>query len=208
MNDRKFRVKDNWKVVYGSKKLADWMNDVGRLLNNIQVVRGGDCLVTAKGIFLRVKSQAVTIPSLWDLYQEPEDIPGLRISMLPGVLVRTAASSLYPLNTLVNYTPANAPDDATTMYWLKASVSKSAYQSYFEVWTVDSFEVASGAAVPADTLDIPGDTAGDLHFKIGEVTTVDGEVTDIQQDLSAPVTIVFPLGVIVDEFECPDGEEE
>jgi hypothetical protein len=94
------------------------------------------------------------------------------------------------------------------MYWLKASVSKSAYQSYFEVWTVDSFEVASGATVPADTLDIPGDTAGDLHFKIGEVTTASGAVTDIQQDLSTPVTIVFPLGVIVDEFECPADEEE
>jgi hypothetical protein len=143
----------------------------------------------------------------WKLFQAEGDTPGLRISMLPGVLVRTAAASLYPLNTLVNYTPDDAPDDATTMYWLKASVSKSAYQDYFEVWTVDSFEVASGAAVPADTLDIPGDTAGDLHFKIGEVTTVDGEVTNIQQDLAAPVTIVFPLGVIVDEFECQEDEE-
>jgi hypothetical protein len=128
--------------------------------------------------------------------------------MLPGVLVRTAAASLYPLNTLVNYTPANAPDDATTLYWLKVSVSKSAYQTFYEVWTVDTFEVETGSTLPTDTLDIPGDTAGDLYFKIGEVTTVDGEVTDIQQDLAAPVTVVFPLGLILDEFECPDDEEE
>jgi hypothetical protein len=144
----------------------------------------------------------------WKLYQEPEDIPGLRVSMLPGVLTRTAAASLYPLNTLVNYTPANAPDDATTLYWLKVSVSKSAYQTFYEVWTVDTFEVETGSTLPTDTLDIPGDTAGDLYFKIGEVTTVDGEVTEIQQDLAAPVTVVFPLGLILDEFECPDDEEE
>jgi len=179
---------------------------------NNWIVEGGSFRFDGYRTYLKVDPQTSTrvvyLEHPWKLYQETADIPGLRISMLPGVLVRTAAASLYPLNTLVNYTPADAPDDATTMYWLKASVSKSAYQSYFEVWTVDSFEVASGAAVPADTLDIPGDTAGDLHFKIGEVTTVDGEVTDIQQDLSAPVTIVFPLGVIVDEFECPDGEEE
>jgi hypothetical protein len=156
----------------------------------------------------RTKPDILFLEHPWKLYQEPEDIPGRRISMLPGVLVRTAAASLYPLNTLVNKTPANAPDDATTLYWLKVSVSKSAYQSYFEVWTVDSWAVETGSALPADTLDIPNDTAGDLHFQIGIVTAADGEIVDIQQDLAAPVTIVFPLGVIIDEFECPAEEEE
>jgi hypothetical protein len=156
----------------------------------------------------KVEASILFLEHPWKLYQEEADVPGLRISMLPGVLVRTSAASLYPLNTLVNYTPADAPDDAATVYWFRASVSKSAYQSYFEVWTVDSWAVETGSALPADTLDIPNDTAGDLHFKIGEVTTEDGEVTDIQQDLAAPVTVVFPLGLILDEFECPADEEE
>ena len=193
--------------------MAFWANQLTRWLKKTQAIPGANILSTQtqSGRVFNAKRelrQIIFAEHPWKLYQEPEDIPGLRVSMLPGVLVRTAAASLYPLNTLVNYTPADAPDNATTMYWLKVSVSKSAYQTFYEVWTVDTFEVETGSTLPTDTLDIPGDTAGDLHFKIGEVTTVDGEVTEIQQDLAAPVTVVFPLGLILDEFECPDDEEE
>ena len=193
--------------------MAFWANQLTRWLKKTQAIPGANILSTQtqSGRVFSVKReprQIIFAEHPWKLYQELEDIPGLRVSMLPGVLTRTAAASLYPLNTLVNYTPADAPNNATTMYWLKVSVSKSAYQTYFEVWTVDTFEVETGSTLPTDTLDIPGDTAGDLHFKIGEVTTEDGEVTDIQQDLAAPVTVVFPLGLILDEFECAEEEEE
>ncbi len=194
--------------------MAFWANQLTRWLKKTQAIPGANIFSTQtqSGRVFNAKpalpAQVLFAEHPWKLYQEPEDIPGLRISMLPGVLVRTASASLYPLNTLVNVNADDAPNNATTLIWLKVSVSKGAYQTFYEVWTVDSFEVESGSSVPADTLDIPGDTAGDLHFKIGEVTTEDGEVTDIQQDLAAPVTVVFPLGLILDEFECPEDEEE
>lgn len=140
---------------------------------------------------------------LWELYQEDAATNPLEISMKSGVLVNTNSTSLYPTNTVVNYTPADVTVSQDTIFWLKVSVEKATYQTYYEVWHVTAQVVETGTTLPTDTLDIPNDTDGDLHFQIGTVTADGSAVTNIVQDLSYPVTVVFPLGVILEEFSCP-----
>ena len=56
--------------------------------------------------------------------------------------------------------------------------------------------VETGASVPADTLDVTTNTAGDLFYEIGEVDTLDGVVTTITQALKTPITVIFPMQLI------------
>jgi hypothetical protein len=140
---------------------------------------------------------------LWELYQEDAVTNPLEVSMKAGVCVNTNTTSLYPTNSVINWTPANVTASQTTIFWLKVSVAKATYQTYYEVWGVTAMVVQTGTTLPTDTLDIPTDTDGDLYFQIGTVTADGTEVTGIVQDLSYPVTVVFPLGVIIGEPECP-----
>jgi hypothetical protein len=141
--------------------------------------------------------------TLWELYQEDAGTNPLQVSMRSGVCVNTNTTSLYPTNSVINWTTANVTASQTTIFWLKVSVAKATYQTYYEVWGVTAMVVQTGTTLPTDTLDIPTDTDGDLHFQIGTVTADGTEVTGIVQDLSYPVTVVFPLGVIIGEPECP-----
>jgi hypothetical protein len=148
------------------------------------------------------------IGDMWELYQEDEDTPGLRLSMRTGLLVSTSGATLFPLHQLADLTPFTVTDDDDTEVWLRVSVEKTGYQAYFDVWSVSGYAVEHGAAVPADTLDLSTETAGDLHFHIGTVTAADGEITLItQQQGPFPVVVVFPLSVVLYEGIC-DPEEE
>jgi hypothetical protein len=141
--------------------------------------------------------------TLWELYQEDAGTNPLQVSMRSGVCVNTNTTSLYPTNSVINWTTANVTVSQTTLFWLKVSVEKATYQTYFEVWGVTGMVVETGTTLPTDTLDIPAGTDGNLYFQIGSVTADGTEVTGIVQDLSYPVTVVFPLGVIIGEPECP-----
>jgi hypothetical protein len=68
---------------------------------------------------------------------------------------------------------------------------------------VTGMVVETGTTLPTNTLNIPAGTNGNLYFQIGSVTADGTEVTGIVQDLSYPVTVVFPLGVVGEEFTCP-----
>ncbi|MDF3128713.1 hypothetical protein P0Y35_05850 [Kiritimatiellaeota bacterium B1221] len=129
----------------------------------------------------------------WELYQEDAVTNPLQVSMRDGILVSSNSATLYPLNNVKSLTAADVTDNTSTIYWLKVSVDKSSFQSYFNIWHVTSSVVETGATLPSDTLDIDSDTAGDIHFQIGTVTAENGAVTDITQDLSTSITVVFPL---------------
>ena len=140
---------------------------------------------------------------LWELYQEDAVTNPLEVSMKAGVCVNTNTTSLYPTNSVINWTTANVTVSQTTLFWLKVSVEKATYQTYFEVWGVTGMVVETGTTLPTNTLNIPAGTNGNLYFQIGSVTADGTEVTGIVQDLSYPVTVVFPLGVVGEEFTCP-----
>jgi hypothetical protein len=140
---------------------------------------------------------------LWELYQEDAGTNPLQVSMRSGVCVNTNTTSLYPTNSVINWTTANVTVSQTTLFWLKVSVEKATYQTYFEVWGVTGMVVETGTTLPTNTLNIPAGTNGNLYFQIGSVTADGTEVTGIVQDLSYPVTVVFPLGVVGEEFTCP-----
>jgi hypothetical protein len=141
--------------------------------------------------------------TIWELYQEDAGTNPLQVSMRSGVCVNTNTTSLYPTNSVINWTTANVTVSQTTLFWLKVSVEKATYQTYFEVWGVTGMVVETGTTLPTNTLNIPAGTNGNLYFQIGSVTADGTEVTGIVQDLSYPVTVVFPLGVVGEEFTCP-----
>jgi len=159
----------------------------------------------------------------WKLFQADDDIPGLIVSMSPGMVQGINAASSNPLNASIFYTPAVVTDDETTLFWVKVSIELIVYSPFFKVWAIAAAEVETGTALPADTLDIATLTDGDVHVLIGTVIAASGEVTDITQALSTPLAYNLPpilsgpeTGVyvlvstesVVDwqetaEFECP-----
>lgn len=182
---------------------ASTIRRLKNFVNNFTVV-GGTIRFDGKTPVLRIPKRVVVMnQNQWELYQEDAVASPLGVSMRPGVLVNTNSTSLYPQNTVKTWTTANVTESQTTIFWLKVTVAKSTYQTYFEVWHVTGSVVETGTTLPEDTLDIPGDTGGDLHFQIGTVTADGSAVTSITQDLSTSVTVVFPLGVIIEEFTCP-----
>jgi hypothetical protein len=142
--------------------------------------------------------------NLWELYQEDAGTNPLQVSMRSGVCVNTNTTSLYPTNSVINWTTADVTVSQTTLFWLKVSVAKATYQTYFEVWGVTAMVVQTGTTLPTDTLDIPAGTDGDLYFQIGSVTADGSAVTTITQDIIWPVTVVFPLGVLIDDVTCEE----
>jgi len=175
-------------------------------MNNWEV-SGGSFSFDGYKARLRVRSQIVQIGlTLWELYQEDAGTNPLQVSMRSGVCVNTNTTSLYPTNSVINWTAANVTVSQTTLFWLKVSVAKATYQTYFEVWGVTAMVVQTGTTLPTDTLDIPAGTDGDLYFQIGSVVADGTEVTSIVQDISYPITVVFPLGVVGEEFTCPVEE--
>ena len=181
-----------------------FIKHVRNFMNNWEV-QGGDFKFDGYRATLKVRSQIVQIGlTLWDLYQEDAGTNPLQVSMRSGVCVNTNTTSLYPTNSVINWTTANVTVSQTTLFWLKVSVEKATYQTYFEVWGVTGMVVETGTTLPTDTLDIPAGTDGDLYFQIGSVTADGTEVTGIVQDLSYPVTVVFPLGVLIDDVTCEE----
>jgi len=177
--------------------LVKTVNQMAKMINGLSLLSGGDVVLDPEGIMLRVKSvQAVAIPFLWELYQEDDDIPGLLVSMRPGVVGRTNSVTLAPSNLVVSADPVTATDDATTRFWVKVSVEAVTYQTFFRVWVVTGAVREHGATVPTNTLDIPGGVDGDLFYEIGSVTAADGEITGITQLLRDPLAVVFPLSLV------------
>ena len=184
----------------------NFVRQARNFMNNWEV-SGGSFSFDGYKARLRVRSQIVQIGlTLWELYQEDAVTNPLEVSMRSGVCVNTNTTSLYPANSVINWTPANVTASQTTIFWLKVSVAKATYQTYFEVWGVTAMVVQTGTTLPTDTLDIPDGTDGDLYFQIGAVTADGSAVTAISQDISWPVTVVFPLGVVGEEFTCPAEE--
>ena len=180
-----------------------FIKHVRNFMNNWEV-QGGDFKFDGYRATLKARSQIVQIGlTLWDLYQEDAGTNPLQVSMRSGVCVNTNTTSLYPTNSVINWTTANVTVSQTTLFWLKVSVEKATYQTYFEVWGVTGMVVETGTTLPTNTLNIPAGTNGNLYFQIGSVTADGTEVTGIVQDLSYPVTVVFPLGVVGEEFTCP-----
>ena len=184
----------------------NFVRQARNFMNNWEV-SGGSFSFDGYKARLRVRSQIVQIGlTLWELYQEDAGTNPLQVSMRSGVCVNTNTTSLYPTNSVINWTPANVTASQTTIFWLKVSVAKATYQTYFEVWGVTAMVVQTGTTLPTDTLDIPDGTDGDLYFQIGAVTADGSAVTAISQDINWPVTVVFPLGVVGEEFTCPAEE--
>ena len=181
----------------------NFVRQARNFMNNWEV-SGGSFSFDGYKARLRVRSQIVQIGlTLWELYQEDAVTNPLQVSMRSGVCVNTNTTSLYPTNSVINWTTANVTVSQTTLFWLKVSVEKATYQTYFEVWGVTGMVVETGTTLPTNTLNIPAGTNGNLYFQIGSVTADGTEVTGIVQDLSYPVTVVFPLGVVGEEFTCP-----
>jgi hypothetical protein len=181
----------------------NFVRQARNFMNNWEV-SGGSFSFDGYKARLRVRSQIVQIGlTLWELYQEDAGTNPLQVSMRSGVCVNTNTTSLYPTNSVINWTTANVTVSQTTLFWLKVSVEKATYQTYFEVWGVTGMVVETGTTLPTNTLNIPAGTNGNLYFQIGSVTADGTEVTGIVQDLSYPVTVVFPLGVVGEEFTCP-----
>jgi hypothetical protein len=181
-----------------------FIKHVRNFMNNWEV-QGGDFKFDGYRATLKVRSQIVQIGlTLWELYQEDAGTNPLQVSMRSGVCVNTNTTSLYPTNSVINWTTANVTVSQTTLFWLKVSVEKATYQTYFEVWGVTGMVVETGTTLPTNTLNIPAGTNGNLYFQIGSVTADGTEVTGIVQDLSYPVTVVFPLGVLIDDVTCEE----
>ena len=182
----------------------NFVRQARNFMNNWEV-SGGSFSFDGYKARLRVRSQIVQIGlTLWELYQEDAGTNPLQVSMRSGVCVNTNTTSLYPTNSVINWTTANVTVSQTTLFWLKVSVEKATYQTYFEVWGVTGMVVETGTTLPTNTLNIPAGTNGNLYFQIGSVTADGTEVTGIVQDLSYPVTVVFPLGVLIDDVTCEE----
>ena len=134
---------------------------------------------------------------------------GLNLEMIDGVVFSSNAATGLPVPQFVSLTPFALPDDATTEIWFEAAVSNTAWATFFELWTVDTIAMDSGASLPADTLDLTDfDTgAGNVFVLVGAVTTAGGKITNINQGLRSAYYLVFPLGLDAGPFECPPEEE-
>jgi hypothetical protein len=192
----------------GAGASPDFVRKVRNFMNNWEV-DGGSFKFDGYKVKLRTNANSKPVQiglNLWELYQEDSGTNPLQVSMRSGVCVNTNTTSLYPTNSVINWTTANVTVSQTTIFWLKVSVAKATYQTYFEVWGVTAMVVQTGTTLPTDTLDIPAGTDGDLYFQIGSVVADGTEVTSIVQDISYPITVVFPLGVVGEEFTCPVEE--
>lgn len=167
---------------------------------NNWIVEGGNFHFDGYRARLRVDQQPrgeiLFLDHPWKLFQEEVDTPGLVVSMDQGVVVSSNSSTLAPENELVEYTKTALSDDSTIKFWVKISVAKTTFNTVFQVWYVTASVVETGASVPADTLDVTTNTAGDLFYEIGEVVTLDGVVTTITQALKTPITVIFPMQLI------------
>ena len=185
----------------------DYVKRLRDYVKSMRVIAGPGILLTQTPAGTVVstgsKTQVQIGLTIWELYQEDAGTNPLQVSMRSGVCVNTNTTSLYPTNSVINWTTANVTVSQTTLFWLKVSVEKATYQTYFEVWGVTGMVVETGTTLPTNTLNIPAGTNGNLYFQIGSVTADGTEVTGIVQDLSYPVTVVFPLGVVGEEFTCP-----
>lgn len=172
------------------------VNQMAKMLNGFALLSGGDVIMREDGLLLRIKTQIVINENPWLLYQDEADEPGLVISMVPGVVQYSSASTGNPITVFVTMTPFTLTDNTTTKIYLKASVEATTYGDYYELWSVTALSVESGASVPSDTLDISAGTDGDIYIEIGEVTTDTGEIDDITQVLASSVPITFPLTLV------------
>lgn len=55
MNQKQYTLKQNWKTVLGSRKLAEALNDIARVINGTGYMIGGDSILTKDGLQLRGK---------------------------------------------------------------------------------------------------------------------------------------------------------
>lgn len=188
---------------------------------------------------LAVPGDAVSLPGprggavgsedhVWKLFQADDDVPGLVTSMISGLVSGIDAATGNPVNLIVGFTPAAATDDAETIWWVKVSLELIVYSAFQKVWAISAAVAEKGAALPADTLDIPEGTDGDVHVRIGSVTAAAGVVTSITQVLRSALSFNLPPvlygpetgkyvltcedGVIewteLGAFECPPPPEE
>ena len=144
----------------------------------------------------------------WQLFQAEGDIPGLNVSMIPGMVSGISETNLNPLNLNVMFNTIAFPDGATTIVWVKVSLKLVEWSSVQKVWVIESAVVETGTALPADTLDIANQTDGNVFVEIGKVTTEAGEVTLIEQILFTPLTYLLPLVFFFDDEEgCPGDHD-
>jgi hypothetical protein len=175
-----------------------FIRQLRNFMNN-WIVDGGTFRFDGYRTYLRIDKQTATPQILdfpWKLYQEEADVPGLFVTMDPGLVTKTDPSTGNPLVEMVESPKIEAADDTTTIVWLKASVEASTFNSIYKVWGVTSLAVESGETLPADTLDVSANTDGDLFYEIGQVDAVDGAVTEIRQTLRSSLPIVFPLTIV------------
>jgi hypothetical protein len=62
---------------------------------------------------------------LWELYQEDAGTNPLQVSMRSGVCVNTNTTSLYPTNSVINWTTANVTVSQTTLFLAQGQRRKS-----------------------------------------------------------------------------------
>lgn len=154
---------------------------------------------------LQRQPKGATPPHPWKLIKSST---ALDVEMVNGILF-TSTTGTGACTPQTVSTAALTLTNGTHKIWFKAEVSNAAFATYFVQWQVDAVTVESGAEVPADTLDLTDIEAGagNVFVEIGEVTAADGVITEITQTLSTPYTLVFPLAIDLEEFECPVEEE-
>ena len=182
-----------------------FVRQVRNFMNN-WLVEGGQIFFDGYRVNLKI-DQAIQSesPHPWKLIKSTT---ALDLEMVDGILFSSAAATGISTPQTVSTTPLTLTN-GTHKIWFKAEISNVVFATYFVLWVVDTVTVESGASVPADTLDLEDIDAGagNVFVEIGEVVAADGEITTITQTLRDPYTLVFPLAIDLEEFECPEEEE-
>lgn len=119
MDQKQFRLKDDWEVVLGNKDVAEQMNAVARLINNMTVVRGGNLLITENAIEFRFLGGG-SAKHPWQV-SVIDDAGTLTASVCPGSI-----NSIVPTNIFSTFT---VPATGTRYLVLEVSATDESPQT-------------------------------------------------------------------------------
>lgn len=178
MKQNRVRLKTDWKTILGSKRLAQEINQINRILAGTQFIRGGDTILTSDGIMMRAKGTAedsthdFKISTFYDEGTPKARVKTGRISSLVPTLGGTALNNdPAPEATLVN---------GSNYFWLEVDLTQNTPSGYSlpTNYTLDTPKVVVNTASDYDITEEEGylylDSTGKAVFRIGSVQVTAG----------------------------------
>lgn len=190
MDQKQFRLKDNWKQVLGSREIAKWMNSVAGLINGMTVVRGGNLLIKEGAIEFRLNGgdggggDSQTVPLT--IYQ----IDDTHIGVIPGnvtaIYATSGTTALVPTlggTSLDNDPPPSAAVTlgSTNYIYVKATLSPGPVGSLikFQYLAAEPMTIELHTSTQSDSGESYDDVAGIAWLYLGRVTTDGTKILDV-----------------------------